>query len=535
VLDFKSSSISVYGRATLYLVLSLVGDVYIGVQPKYTVALSEDADYGASSGCAVDYTPSATVTVFVGASIDLAQKNPVWSKQANIETFSLPAGSSGCITHAEISSLESWADSVNSWWRRRRLQTYVVDEQATSFFVNYTNPNIAYKREHQWGNAGNVWYGNLSTFTQSANTDFDGVCGKDSAVIPDFGRLMVYPQSNDGAVLKAIYKTRNYNVSLQDSNGNVMLTDLNCVARYEMNRVWSEYNATGIDGKIARYQVMMVDGDYKCDVNESLIEQHEDANIKLKTQLPDTLDAVLLDSAFGSILMHDLENCMVFALSTNTEMNRYELSETDLRLFANASYSWPSKTWFGSFHCDEEMAVNESVTLYLNSIDWLNGDINATLRVNVSRTVTAIGKLNFDDLSLVFRFYDEEVFGSQQPLIASGFVQLLQDGDLVYYGVTPSHEQCTGFIFQGYLDMQQFDEEANVNVEAVSGTEQDGEAVVASNLGVVFVGIGIGAGVVVVLLVLVVVMMRVCGYRFVVVGDKDTSKEKYSLMEDARL
>merc|ERR1719411_2319493 len=117
------------------------------------------------------------------------------------------------------------------------------------------------------------------------------------------------------------------------------------------------------------------------------------------------MNAVLLDSSFNTILMH--YDCYMFPLTKNTKRRKRQFTRSDFKKFANKTYEWASKAWFGSFYC-EEKNFSDSLTLYFDSINWKTGDVNATLLIDEDETATAIGKLYIDDdLKLDFNLYDQ--------------------------------------------------------------------------------------------------------------------------------
>eukprot|EP01084_Bolivina_argentea_P077334 140255_1 len=549
-LGFDSTEISVHARATLYLVLSLIGNVYIGIQPQTVVSLTDSSHYGSGSGCAIHYTPSVTAQVFVGATINLANMYNIWSKKAFLAEYKLNVGSSGCITYDDITNLNEWANDENDCYYgylctkyRRRMLPNDPATSLTQFMVNYTSAKTIYDFDYQWGKYNTIWHANLTTLNKTCHDwyhshyDFDAI--PFNAALPSYGYLMIYPQDNDGNILYGIYKTVN-EISFED--GYLITTNVTCISRYQFIKV-IDHDDESQSSMHHRFNVSLVDNDYYCDVNESVFLANNGLKIDewhIQTQLPKQMDATLMDSSFGTIILTDIDNCHIFPLTKNEKLydfNSYFMDKITQPREQNTSYKLPSQTWFGSFHCDyndeghtDDLHISDAMTLYFHAMDWINGKLNATLLFNGNETASAIGTVNYDNDDLILDFNVFNSYNSEFILNLHGFITVLEDGSLLYFGVIPSDiHECTGFIFRGMVDMEQFNEDDDkiMDTECKNNDNTDNGLIAVTFM---FVGLGIAA----LLLFCIYIIIKCKGYSLSISQPIDM-KNTYQLMNDNNL
>mmetsp|Transcript_56439 Transcript_56439/g.93966 ORF Transcript_56439/g.93966 Transcript_56439/m.93966 type:complete len:292 (+) Transcript_56439:1-876(+) len=290
---------------------------------------------------------------------------------------------------------------------------------------------------------------------------------------------------------------------------------MSCSGRYKLSRVDGVYSHNNND-QIVRYQVELLDNDYKCDVDEAMLS----AAVTLRTKLPPQMDAIILDSSFDTIMMHGTEDCFIFPLIKNIKLDVFNFEGKHLQGLVQGQYHWTTKTMFGAFHCDD-YDMTHSYTLFVNAIDWSNGHVNATLLmgINGGNTAVAVGTLNFEDFTLDFSLYDT---AGNFMFKTNGFITVFINGKLLYTGVIPDQStRCTGFIFQGQLNVDQFQAAA-----------ESSQAHTASVLEVVGKGIGyagIGFALALLLIAFVaLVMCKCCGYRVV----RKDERQVYKMMQD---
>ena len=193
---------------------------------------------------------------------------------------------------------------------------------------------------------------------------------------------------------------------------------------------------------IDNYDVSLLE--WYCDLNLSMVGIEEGSALETAwidmISLPDTMNALVLDASFDSIMLFDEAWCQTFVL---TKQRKYHVDLKELLSFAwtTVSYSYPSQQWFGSYHCMHSTEI--SMSLYFESFFWRNGTGSAWL-LGGDEEVFLRGEVDYTDFSA--RLWNED-----ESLEFVGLVTLMQDGTVLYSGSVNANN-CTGFVFKGWMD-----------------------------------------------------------------------------------
>lgn len=133
------------------------------------------------------------------------------------------------------------------------------------------------------------------------------------------------------------------------------------------------------------------------------------------------------------------------------------------------AYQFPSRQWFGSYHCVGDAVASKS--LYFESIDFVNGSVNAWLIDYKSKYEQRMsGRINFVDFEMELRSEEVSVNGSMDEMKFVGIVSLWQDGTVMYSGNVEMNDiDCTGFVFQGFVDTAPME---YIGVDEGTGTDE---------------------------------------------------------------
>ena len=174
----------------MYLALNYIGNVYFGVQPQIELTFNKDADYDDTSGCAIDYTPTAKLLLFIGATIKPLGMETVWHKEASVEVaYSVLTSLEGCITHSEITNLETYIADLST--SRRRLSASDTARESVCY-VDYTSTNTRNRdRFYKWGSRTSEWWANKTTLSSVCNVD-------ENALQVASGKLLLRVMANEG-------------------------------------------------------------------------------------------------------------------------------------------------------------------------------------------------------------------------------------------------------------------------------------------------------------------------------------------------
>ncbi len=118
-------NITFYLKPTIYLALNYIGAVYFGIQPEIEFTFAKDVNFydTVSSDCAIDYVPTATLLVFIGAELKPLNLYTIWQKEPSLEVAHAVLSSlEGCITHSELTNLETYLGSQTSQWWGNKTQ-----------------------------------------------------------------------------------------------------------------------------------------------------------------------------------------------------------------------------------------------------------------------------------------------------------------------------------------------------------------------------------------------------------------------------
>ena len=275
---------------------------------------------------------------------------------------------------------------------------------------------------------------------------------------------------------------------------------------------------------VDNYNVTVLE--WYCDLNLSAygIEEGsalEEAWIGM-ISLPNTMDALVLDPSFDAIMLFDEAWCQTFVLGKQ-HAYREDLQELLAFAYTTDLYSYPSQQWFGSYHCTHSSSI--SMSLLFESFFWRNGTGTAWL-LGGDEPVFLRGNINFEERSATLWNEDEN-------LEFVGLVTLMQDGTVLYSG-SVNADDCSGFVFKGWLDTTPF--ESAVDSGTSTGpwvtTSRPDEALnecegKTSDANEKWIGLGIGLGAALIVMLVVMMVVKLMGYSVVKVGKANGT---YNLM-----
>ena len=440
-LEFTSANITFYLKPTLYLELTYVGDIYFGIEPEIELKLTKDATSNVSTDCAIEYTPTAKLLAFVGAELDPLDLGTIWKKQISLTVVQFVLTTlEGCITEAELTTIETYIDELDSEVSIRRL---LDSSEYSNFYLDYTSVSTdRYGNNYKWGKKGTEWWGNLTTLNISGNAQI---------YLADSGKLLLKVREDSGDELIGIYVTRIDNVYLAPSNSNDfgMITNVSCVSRSQFLKQ-DNASYSGIynyNGKLLEYY---------CDVNDTYLFNNNEtlkASFLSKISLTGDFYALMMDTHFHSGFLFDENYNHLFALS---QKRSHENSGNMSVIKAK-----PSQGWFGDYHCNNG-SDSVHVTCYFQSYDARTGNVSAVLDLG-NEEYWLYGSMRLDENRVYLTSADDE------KVSLSGYLTLYSDGTLLYTGPALSKDDdCTAFVLQGYLDTSELD---SVNSEFVDNDD----------------------------------------------------------------
>jgi len=533
-LEFNSMNITLYIKPTLYLALEYVGNVYFGVQAQVEFTFTKDADYdntGDSTACAIDYVPTAKLLLFVGAKLQPLKLVTVWEKKASVEVaHATLTDLEGCITQSTLTTLETYLGTTSS---RRRLAMSDGNGMGgdlwsnatwdgTHAFVDYTKAHsVDMHRQFDWGSMNSRWWGNMSSLPSICpeNRTLADEDGNEYAVqMPEVGQLVIKVEGNDdGESLVGVLKT--FVEVFYDDWG--ITTNVTCLSRMQLQKTTTMSEFKNMDN----YEVSLLE--WYCDLNLSMIGVEEGSALESAwidmIALPETMNALVLDASFSAIMLFDDAWCQTFVL---TKQHKYHVDLQHLLSAAFTSYgveySYPSQQWFGSYHCSHSSVI--SMSLLFESFFWLNGTGSAWL-LGGDEEMLLQGEVDYEDFSA--RMWNED--GSLEFV---GLVTLMQDGTVLYSG-SVNAEDCTGFVFKGWLDTTPFESmNSGGNTLAPSTTEEgfkDLDEGAKDDKNELWKGMAIGFGAGLGVMLLFMVFGRLMGYSL---APKRRVSASYNLMRE---
>merc|ERR1712013_194043 len=90
------------------------------------------------------------------------------------------------------------------------------------------------------------------------------------------------------------------------------------------------------------------------------------------------------------------------------------------------------------------MGNRVSISMYVDEFNWQNGSGAVWLTGGDSAPMYLTGQGNYTDFSMTLQSADGE-------LTFVGVITLMQDGAVLYAG-SVDNANCTGFVFQGWVD-----------------------------------------------------------------------------------
>eukprot|EP01084_Bolivina_argentea_P184348 317948_1 len=463
--EFDSANVVLYIQPTAYLELAHVGDIYFGFQPRLNLALNK---IYSDPNCAIHYVPSIDLLHFVGADLSIFN----WHLKMSFDTIQSTLSSfSGCITQEQITRMQVGSSQYS--YRRRSLldaQTSSLDAHplVSNISIDYFTATLNdFEIDHIWGNKSSRWYGNMSTVHDVCN-DYTQTCGgydNFPILLPNASSLIV--SVKDHKTLIAVYHT---DVWVTQDNGwdlaNITIyTKTSCVARHELKLM-------NITNDIPTYNISLLE--WYCDINLTKIgiDQQQSpiyyAGWLCMITLPDQMSAISIDSSFGNIMLFDAVRwCNVFQMTTKPGYT------VDPYLIDNINWSkfvYPSSLWYGIWSCEGSSSARFNFIYY----DYNYSDVAAILYLDWA-TLLFYGEVDLYSMTMslqTLHYYEANVSWAYNSPNASwfhGIINILSDGTMVYSG-SAEMSGCTGFVFQGYLNMEQFE-----NITTVCGESGDFE------------------------------------------------------------
>eukprot|EP01083_Nonionella_stella_P120111 359631_1 len=486
-MQFKSANIRLYTRASINLGLSFVGDIAFGLQPDFTLRFEKQ---NASSDCALYCTPSVGLAVFIRADMELTSWYKTWPMyvtQTDISDWG------GCLSHVDVTKLQTKIGvPYNGYDHRRLMEAHVLNiSDAAVTYIDFSlsksnqyHTSDRYSQVEGWGREGTYWWSNMSTLDTICD-EYD-MTHNHVILRPNDGSLMI--SVNGNGTLTALYQTR---MEISPHNrwnwSNVtMYTNASCVARHLLvhNEDASRTN------HISTYDVQLLD--WYCDIDlEYLgIDKGSDDAWICMLSLPKQLYAMQLGFEFRDIMLFDRTWCKVFQLTKKREY-----------VMDNDAIDWkrfesPSKLWYGVVDCYNESGATEMYFIEYNKTNHTH-TVAAVLSIEytnwTSWTLYAEGRVDFKSMRMtlhVLYLYERRVSFSKDEFVLIGAFKVLQDGTITFYG-SIANSGCIGFIFQGFLNLTQFDDDddgtvySNSDASVPSVEHRDDEKTHSSTLATV--------------------------------------------------
>eukprot|EP01083_Nonionella_stella_P096873 272369_1 len=465
-IGFETGEMSnfMYIRPLLYMRMTHLVDVYFGIQPTFELYITNH-EY---QTCAVHYAPFLNLNQFIGAGLAMMK----WPKeldfglyQSNIDNLGGCLSKADLVRHSILLSdvlmdddgdifYDAYDEFDDAYGRRRRRLFDEKNHVDPVHYVDFSNVDLfpAFSVDGVLSQRLSFnWWGNLSTVDNICN-HWDSSCFEHQNKPRQEGSLMISLSEMDnasGAVLIGVYRTKT------QVNGHIlantsMVTNVSCTARHRFDLTQNKFDNDGI----RVYDVRLLE--WYCDMNISDIGMDE-PSWECMIRLPSQMKAISLDASFGSIVLFDARSwCYVFVLTTKPI---YELNAS---LIDWDTASYPSALWYGVWDCEE--VFNEAALesrLYFISFDYGSGETKAILYLNANSSFRMHGHMDLMnmEMELVSVYWiEEQVYlnGSYEMYHFVGNLDILKDGTVIYAGSIQS-SGCTGFLFQGFLNLTEFE------------------------------------------------------------------------------
>eukprot|EP01083_Nonionella_stella_P141157 434359_1 len=528
--SLEEGNVTAYMRPSVNIQVKHVGSLFFGLQPTFNFNFSI-WDTNAEK-CVVHYTPSAKMNAFIGANLSLVH----WHKhldftihQSNLDNWA------GCMDKKQVTRSQIWETTLNmvsinhteSPKARRVMDDATPQIQEAVTYLHYSDSNLI-PRSSDEAQINSEYWANLTSIPEICS-DYTEICRGyiTEAIVPRIGRLMMSVQ--DGT-LYGMYRTVN---EIAPSNNwpflNVtMITNVSCIARHRFDEVVfaQPYNDMAL---VTQYKVTLLE--WYCDSDLSYFGINETANLRhyagweCMISLPSAMYSIASDPSFGTIMLFDAPNwCHVFALSTKQQ---YILDTNQ----SDAQLNWTTiqyPLWYGVWDCSNVLNQTQKHSkLYFVSYDERTMQTEVIMQLDEDATVHLKGQLDFTrmilDLYAVYWYESNAYFADiNLTLHFYGFLRILSDGSIIYAG-SVQHDECMGFVFQGYANLAP-DDDSLLYVDNESEVTMDGDSLLSTkSLIMFFVG----------MMSSFVIMGVVClCLRWL---QHKTSRAQYTLMNDDQL
>eukprot|EP01084_Bolivina_argentea_P262658 444256_1 len=467
-LSFTSVKVTIYNQITVYLTLEHVGSVYFGLRPQAVLTFEKNKKLKTKI-CPLYYTISPQLLPFIG--VNISTLGFKWKKKIPLPVLQTDfINMDGCIDHFEVTQIQSDSDAST----RRRLVPPLETNTATTFIDVSSIVNDNLMKTAGFGNVGSEWWANMSTIDELCD-DWIKTCSISGTTIPmlapDNATLLIHVI--DDITLIAIYETfipigpgTKWNLDNVSVYSNV-----SCLARHRLI-----LETANEHDDIPTYNVELLE--FYCDVYLIDIGINETSNSfnydawKCLISLPSKVNALQLEGAysFGNILIFDNTWCQVFSL---TKTPHYVINETQINNVSPLQY--PSKLWYGTWNCNE--TASSKMELYFTNFATFNGDIEAVLTFEDEENYYLSGKIDLAKRKMwleMMYWYDNKTSLDEFNITFYGTINILADGVITYAG-SIEKTGCTGFLFEGYFNVTQFDQNTDVleNISCESNEDKN--------------------------------------------------------------
>eukprot|EP01084_Bolivina_argentea_P051105 93990_1 len=327
-------------------------------------------------------------------------------------------------------------------------------------------------------------------------------------ILPDSAHIFIWSEENAGNQLTALYTVSK---QLKTIEGFAINTNITCSFTYVLTKMHGVYPTKD---RVDRYNVTLfadddgrIDNYTTCNQNMSLIyDEHNELFITFT--LPPILDAIYLDHSFGTILLTDDTwlHCHSFLLSQTAF--HYDLNEhhkTNSLVKKNKLLTLMQYTgWHGAFHCAHR---NYTDKLQI-TVDWIDTNTSDGIRgvyitlIDGDNFAYGDGFINLDNLHLnlyivgwfqttSMNYTNINTWNSTWNITWDyyitnldefemvGFVSVFEEGWISYSGVLYRNDtlvDCTGFVFQSYIDVSIMDYSLQSQVQPTYNTSNNSES-----------------------------------------------------------
>eukprot|EP01083_Nonionella_stella_P084791 234794_1 len=539
--ELASGEVMMYVRPTLFLEMEHLGDFYFGLQPTFELNLTRDV----TPKCAVHYAPALKLNTFIGGNLDFV----AWHKNIDLAAVQTNLDNlAGCVDKSEVLrnqipdvntmalQNEYWMwtynnDSIDTFYnadRRLLSADNDGDTQDTSTFINYHNVQLRPKFNavsDKWNDRSLEWWGNLSEISDVCE-DWSTVCSAYDlrAIKPHTGSLKV-SLDNDSSLIGIFRSVIDIDPAVHWGLVDALIqTNVSCLARHRFVLLQDTYSTDGI----RRYKVELLEWYCDTDLDKLGLDATQHKAWECMIRLPEEMSAISLDASLGSIVLFDSNHdwCHVYTLTTKPT---FVLSEVNIDW---NTVQYPSKLWYGIWDCELLLGHPAAeAELHFLSYNYTNGETQAILHYNSGNmSIDLNGQIDLEKMSIKLQSKDEEKYWNGK-LEFTGVLNILADGTAIYAG-SIEYDGCGGFLFQGYLNVEQFEHMNDGEDEDWWTTEEPMESVNVAKDGswpnniviiTFFVGMLTSA-------VIIVAVGALCRRR-----QKQNMQRNYALMGDTQL